>query len=84
MEDKLVIYSFTFKHKIQHLYYLLTNFDKYSIPNVLPVTGLGGLYGCERFRIPHCLDIQLTDGGEVVILTHQPLPALQKHFLVLC
>jgi hypothetical protein len=26
----------------------------------------------ETSRIPHCLDNMLTDGGEVVSLTHQP------------
>jgi hypothetical protein len=25
---------------------------------------------CEIFRIPHCLDKRLTDGGEVFSLTH--------------
>jgi hypothetical protein len=34
-------------------------------------------------RIPCCLDIRLTDGREVVSLTHLPRSALQKHFLVL-
>jgi hypothetical protein len=28
------------------------------------VTGRGGPYGCETSRLPHCLDIRLTDGGE--------------------
>jgi hypothetical protein len=49
---------------------------------VFPVTGLGGLYGCEKFRIPHGLDIRLTDGGEVAVLKHRPLPAPRKHFMV--
>jgi hypothetical protein len=31
----------------------------------IPVAGRGGLQGCEMLRIPHCLDNQLTDGGEV-------------------
>jgi hypothetical protein len=29
-------------------------------------------------RIPHCLDSRLTDGGEVVSLTHRPLSTPQK------
>jgi hypothetical protein len=29
--------------------------------------------GCEVSRIPHFLDIRLTDGGEVVSLTRRPL-----------
>jgi hypothetical protein len=31
---------------------------------VIPVTGLGGPYGCETSRLPHFLDNRLTDGGE--------------------
>jgi hypothetical protein len=38
----------------------------------VPVTGLGGLQGCEMLRIPHCLDNRLTDGGKVVSPTHRP------------
>jgi hypothetical protein len=38
----------------------------------LPVTGREGPYGCEMSRIPHFLDNQLTDGGEVVSLTRRP------------
>jgi hypothetical protein len=47
----------------------------------IPVTGCGGLNGCEVLRIPHCLDSWLTDGSEVASLTHQPLCTSQKHFL---
>jgi hypothetical protein len=36
----------------------------------IPVTGRGGPYGCEMSRLPHFLDSRLTDGGEVVTLTH--------------
>jgi hypothetical protein len=38
----------------------------------IPVTGRGGLYGCERSRLPHFFDKRLTDGGEAVSLTSQP------------
>jgi hypothetical protein len=38
----------------------------------IPVTGLGGLWGCEMLRIPHCLDNRLTDGGKVISPTHPP------------
>jgi hypothetical protein len=31
-------------------------------------------------RIPHCLDNRLTDGGEVVSLTHRPRSTPHKHF----
>jgi hypothetical protein len=30
-------------------------------------------------RIPYCLDSRLTDGGEVVRLTHRPRSSPQKH-----
>jgi hypothetical protein len=35
----------------------------------IPVTGRGGLYGCEMLRISHCVDNRLTVGGEAVRLT---------------
>jgi hypothetical protein len=35
----------------------------------ISVTGRGGPYGCETSRLPHFLDIRLTDGGKVVSLT---------------
>jgi hypothetical protein len=38
----------------------------------MPVTNRGGLLGCEMSTIPHFLDSQLTDGGEVVSLMCQP------------
>jgi hypothetical protein len=44
----------------------------------IPVTGRGGLYGCEMLRIPHCLDSRLTDGGKAVSPTHRPLSTPQK------
>jgi hypothetical protein len=36
------------------------------------VTGREHLQDCEMLRISHCLNNQLTDGSEVVILIHQP------------
>jgi hypothetical protein len=39
---------------------------------VIPVPGLGSLYGSEISRIPHFLNNQLTDGGEVVSLKRRP------------
>jgi hypothetical protein len=46
----------------------------------IPVTGLGGLWGCEMLRIPHCLDNRLTDGSKVVSPTHRPYFTPQKHY----
>jgi hypothetical protein len=46
----------------------------------LPVTGRGDLLGCEMLRIPHFLDIRLTDGGKVVSPTHQPHFTPQKPY----
>jgi hypothetical protein len=37
----------------------------------IPVTGHEGPEGCETSRLPHFLDSQLTDGGQVVSLTGQ-------------
>jgi hypothetical protein len=37
----------------------------------IPITGHGGLYGCEMFSIPYCLDSWLTDGGEFANLTRR-------------
>jgi hypothetical protein len=38
----------------------------------IPVKDSGGTYDCETSRLPHFLENQLTDGGEVVSLTHRP------------
>jgi hypothetical protein len=40
---------------------------------ILPVTGRGGPYCCEKSRLPHFIDSQLTDGGKVVSLKRRPL-----------
>jgi hypothetical protein len=46
----------------------------------IPVTGRGGLKGCEMLRIPHCLDSRLTDGGLVVSLKKRPRSTPQKYY----
>jgi hypothetical protein len=51
-----------------------------KVSKAVPVTGLGGLYGCDMLRIPHCLDNRLTDGDKVVGPTHPPHFTPQKHF----
>jgi hypothetical protein len=44
----------------------------------IPVTGPGGLEGCETSRLPHFLDNRLTDGGEVYSSTCRPPFTPQK------
>jgi hypothetical protein len=38
----------------------------------IPVTGRGGLWGCEILRIPHCLENRLTEDDNVVNLCTGP------------
>jgi hypothetical protein len=47
----------------------------------IPVTGRGGLYGCETSRLPYSPDNRLRDGGKVVGPTHRPRSTPQKHYL---
>jgi hypothetical protein len=42
------------------------------IGKAIPITDRGGPHGCETLRLPHFVDIRLTDGGEVVSLTCRP------------
>jgi hypothetical protein len=55
-----------------------------SKDKAIPVTERGGPYGCETSRIPHFLDIRLTDGGEVVSFTRRlpftPTKIPRTHF----
>jgi tRNA (Thr-GGU) A37 N-methylase len=44
--------------------------DDILIVKRYPVTGLGGLQGCEMLWILHCLDNRLTNGKKVVRPTH--------------
>jgi hypothetical protein len=62
-------------------YVVLKNFKKQVKSKAIPVTGRGGVWGCDTLRIPHCLDNRLTDGGNIVIPTHRPRSAVQKHYL---
>jgi hypothetical protein len=47
----------------------------------IPVTGRGGLYGCEMLRIPLFLNNRLTDGGKVDSLTDRLRSTPQKHYV---
>jgi hypothetical protein len=49
-----------------------------------PIFDRGGLYDCEKLRIPHCLYNRLTDGDEGVSLTHQPHSTPKKLFFSIC
>jgi hypothetical protein len=40
----------------------------------IPVTGCGGLLGCDTRKSAHFLGNRLTDGGEAVSLTRQAIP----------
>jgi hypothetical protein len=46
----------------------------------IPVTGLWDLQSSDMFRITHCLDNRLRDGGKVVSPTHRTRFTPQKHF----
>jgi hypothetical protein len=48
------------------------NIKKRSKGNAIPVTGLGGPYGCETSRLPHYLDSRLRDGREVSLTRRPP------------
>jgi hypothetical protein len=55
--------------KYQEIHLLSVDIELVKVMNIkckaIPVTGRGGLYGCNMLRIPHCLDNRLTDGGIV-------------------
>jgi hypothetical protein len=73
MMELIVVYS---EHGVSAPY-----LDSIKIKGkAIPVTGCGGLWGCDMLRIPHCLDNRLTDGGKVVSPTHWPHSTPQKHY----
>jgi hypothetical protein len=52
-------------HALQmRIVFLCTKVKKKS--KAIPVTGRGGLLGCEMLRIPHCLDNRLTVNCEIL------------------
>jgi hypothetical protein len=59
------------------------NLFQYSLNNskAIPVTGLGGLCGCEMLRVPHCLDNRLTVNCEILATcssTYSPVRTSQE------
>jgi hypothetical protein len=47
----------------------------------IPAPGSGGLYGCEMFRTPHCLDNRLTVNCEILAncsSTYSPVRTSQE------
>jgi hypothetical protein len=62
----------------------LEGLGKSQVKNkAIPVTGRGGLLGCEMLKISHCLHNRLTAGGKVVNPTHRPRSASHKHICLL-
>jgi hypothetical protein len=62
-------------HVTEHLPQLISQFVGFWIfvylcykskSKAIPVTGRGGLRGCEMLRIPHCLDNRLTVNCEIL------------------
>jgi hypothetical protein len=86
--DKFIFLSLTLNSCGTHvatvcisIYLMFSKLDKkVKKSEAIPVTGHGGLYGCEMLRIPHCQDNWLTDGGEVVSPMHPPHSTPQKHY----
>jgi hypothetical protein len=51
----------------------------------IPVTGSGGLQGCEMLEIPHCLDNRLTVNCEILATcssTYSPVRTSQEAYCV--
>jgi hypothetical protein len=64
----------------RHKSYSSTSIIRIKKRKAIPITGHGGLWGCEVLSIPRCLDNWLTDGGKVVSPKHQLLVTPQKHY----
>jgi hypothetical protein len=55
--------------------------SKKSERKAIPVTGRGGLEGCEMLRIPHCIDSRLTVNCEILATcssTYSPVRTTQE------
>jgi hypothetical protein len=72
--------SFLLRYASHYIFLSCINRQAKKKSKTIPVTGRGGLYGCEMLRIPHCLDNRLTDGGKVASPTHRPRSTPQKHY----
>jgi hypothetical protein len=57
-----------------------TSQEAHSVSKAIPVTGHGGLQGCEMLRISQCLGSRLTVGGKFVNPMHRPRSTLHKHY----
>jgi hypothetical protein len=51
---------------------LVRSLASFTAGKAVPVTGREAPQGCETLRLPHSLDNQLIDGGEVVSPTRRP------------
>jgi hypothetical protein len=52
-----------------------------KLSKAIPVTGRGGLQGCEILRIPHCLGNRLTVNWEILVTcssTYSPVRTSQE------
>jgi hypothetical protein len=67
--------SYAHLHGCNELEYSINKTNK---KRMSPATGCGGLRGCEMLVILHRVDNRLTDGGEVVSLSHRPRSTPQK------
>jgi hypothetical protein len=80
-EVLLAIYKTTRCHIHEDSNIMYTTYLHFkSKSKAIPVTGRGGLYGCEMSRIPYYLDNRL---GEIVSLTRRQGSSPQEEFLVL-
>jgi hypothetical protein len=76
MSLPLLIHSFS---QILHQSYKFCKSKKKS--KAIPVTGLGGIYGCMMLGIPHCLDNRLTVNCEILVAcssTYSPVRTSQE------
>jgi hypothetical protein len=74
-----VVLSSGLKHYRRYDITGVGNLEKKSKP--VPITGRGGVQGCEMLRIPHCLDNRLTVNWEILATcsnTYSPVRTSQE------